>query len=60
MRENFRRDKIKKEELRRKKQEEKRNKRLHKKDPFSAPSAEVSVSPVKMTDPGTSQSQPVS
>ncbi len=30
MRQNFRRDKLKKEELRKKKQEEKRNKRLNK------------------------------
>jgi hypothetical protein len=37
MRQNFWRDKMRKEELRKKKQEEKRNKRLNKKEPASQP-----------------------
>ena len=42
MRQNFKRDKIKKEEMRKKKQEEKRNKRLNKTNP---------VAPEAQTDP---------
>ncbi len=45
MRQNFRRDKMKKEELRKKKQEEKRNKRLNKTD---------TAAPTAQTDPSNS------
>ncbi|GEM_PF-4743005 len=37
MRQNFKRDKMRKEELRKKKSEEKRNKRLNKKEKIASP-----------------------
>jgi len=43
MRQNFGRDKMRKEELRKKKQEEKRNKRLNKKD-TAAPAGQTNSS----------------
>lgn len=55
MRQNFRRDKMKKEELRKKKQEEKRYKRLHKNDAPSAQNPEVSNNPIETVDPFRAQ-----
>lgn len=53
MRQNFRRDKLKKEEMRKKKQEDKRNKRLHKKDGLSPQASEGIENPAEMSDSGT-------
>ncbi len=57
MRQNFRRDKIKKEEMRKKKQEEKRNKRLQKRDPSSAPGLETPVNPEGIETSGLGEQQ---
>ncbi len=59
MRQNFRRDKLKKEEMRKKKQEDKRNKRLHKKDGVSPQNSDIVENPAEMNDSGTPADQAV-